>query len=304
MIDKDGIERPDKLDENVLEIKNTTRKVKFDGTYSFKPRNIFFRMWAAFFRALAICFFNPFMVFKYKMKTFSSIDTKNFRHKAFVMTCNHVHMLDDVSIGTNLFCWRKIYFTTLQQNIQRPMIGFFLRSLGGIPIPATSISGMKKFNADLSELLKKKKPILYNPEGSLWPYYREIRPFKRGAFQTAVKNDVPVVPMVVLFKRQQKKNGKFVYNMNFAICNPIFADKTLPDEKSQSEKMMKQAYDVTKRVAEEWYAIQDCGFGDEKIKRTLRPKKDLFFEDDHWIVVGKSKTPEKKVKKIKAVQNA
>ena len=68
MIDKDGIERPDKFDGNILEIKNTTRKIKFDDKYNFKPRNIFFRMWAAFFRALAICFFNPYMVFKFKMK--------------------------------------------------------------------------------------------------------------------------------------------------------------------------------------------------------------------------------------------
>lgn len=284
MIDKDGIERPDKFDGNILEIKNTTRKIKFDDKYNFKPRSIFFRMWAAFFRALAICFFNPYMVFKFKMKTFGGKNKKKLKGKTFVMTCNHVHLFDDVSIGTNLFCWRKIYYTTLQQNIQRPMIGFFLRSLGGIPIPATSISGMKKYNQDLSEILKKNKPILFNPEGSMWPHYREIRPYKRGAFSTAVKNDVPVLPIVLLFKGKKKKNGKYKYRIYFAICNPIYPDKTLPDEKSKSEKMMQQTYETTKRVAEEWYQIQDCGFGDEKYTRKLRPHKDLFFENDQWIV--------------------
>lgn len=287
MIDKDGIQRPDKLDENVLEIKNTTRKIKFNDQYDFKPRNIFFRMWAAFFRAIAICFFNPYMVFKYKMRAYSSVPGKLLKHKPFVMTCNHVHMFDDVSVGTNLFCWRKIYFTTLQQNIQRPMIGFFLRSLGGIPIPATSISGTKKFNADLAEILKKNRPVLYNPEGSLWPYYREIRPYKRGAFATAVKNDVPILPIVLLFKRRKKRNNKFSYSLTFAICNLIYADKTLPDEKSQSAKMMEQTYLTTKRVAEEWYAIQDCGFEGDEGKPKLRAKKDLAFEDDHWIVKKK-----------------
>lgn len=284
MIDKDGIERPDKLDENVLQIKNQKRKVKFDEKYSFRPRNIFFRMWAAFFRGLAIMVFNPFMVLKYNMWSFGSKNRKALKGKPFIMTCNHVHMFDDLSIGTNLFAWRKIYFTTLDRNIKRPMVGFFLRSLGGIPIPNESISGMKKFNEDISYLLKKNKPVLYNPEGALWPYYREIRPYKRGAFVTAVKNDVPILPLVVLFRRKKKRNGKYLYNMFFAICKPIEIDKTLPDDKSRSEKLMKQTYDVTKRVAEDFYSIQDCGFGEENPKKYLRPNKNLFFEDDHWIV--------------------
>ncbi len=287
MIDKDGILRPDKSDENVLELKNQKRKVMFDEKYSFRPRNIFFRMWAAFFRALAITVFNPFMVFKYHMCTFGGENIKKLRKQGFVMTCNHVHMFDDLSIGTNLFCWRKIYFTTLDANIRRPMIGFFLRSLGGIPIPAESLSGMKKFNEDVGTLLKKKKPVLYNPEAALWPYYREIRTFKRGAFSMAVKNDVPVLPIVVLFKRQKKKNGKFKYRIFFAVCQPVEIDKTLPDERSRSEKLQKQVYETTKRVAEEWYAIQDCGFGDEKIHRKLKPWKDLTFEKDQWVVKTK-----------------
>ncbi|MBP3431510.1 MAG: 1-acyl-sn-glycerol-3-phosphate acyltransferase [Clostridia bacterium] len=293
MVDKDGFERPDKADGHILPIEHETRKVKFDDKYSYRPRNIFFRMWAAFFRAAAITVFNPYMVLSHHMYTFGWDNRKKMKGKGFVMTCNHVHMLDDLSIGTNLFCWRKIYYTTLSRNIKRPMIGFFLRSLGGIPIPAGSLSGMKKFNSDIGEVLKSNRPVLFNPEASLWPYYRDIRPFKRGAFSTAVKNDVPVLPIVVLFKRKKKRNGKWKYKLNFAICEPVEIDKTLPDEKSQSEKMMKQVYETTKRVAKEWYEIQDCGFGDEKYSRVLRPGRDLFFEKDQWIVVDEKKKKSK-----------
>ncbi|MBE7075896.1 MAG: 1-acyl-sn-glycerol-3-phosphate acyltransferase [Clostridiales bacterium] len=262
MIDKDGIQRPDKPDENVLTIKNEKRKVKFDENYSFRPRNIFFRMWAAFFRGLAICIFNPFMRMKYHFKTYGGEHKKKLKGKPFIMTCNHVHMFDDLTIGTNVFAWRKIYYTTLDRNIKRPMIGFFLRSLGGIPIPVHSISGMKKFNEDISYLLQKGKPVLYNPEGALWPYYREIRPFKRGAFAMAVKNDVPVLPMVVTFKRKKKRNGKFRYYIFYTICEPVYVDKSLSDEKSQSEKMMHQVHDITVKTAKEFYESQDCGFDD------------------------------------------
>lgn len=290
MIDKDGVQRPDAPDENILEVKHDKRKVKFDGEYNFRPRNIFFRIWAAFFRGFAIAVFNPYVAIKYKLTSFGYENKKKLKGKPFIITCNHVHMFDDLTIGTNLFCWRKIYLTTLDRNIKRPMIGFWLRSLGAIPIPSNSLSGMKKFNEDISYLLKKGKPVLYNPEGALWPYYREIRPYKRGAFSMAVKNDVSVLPLVVLFKRKQKRNGKYKYTMYYAICNPIEIDKTLPDEKSRSSKLMQETYELSKRIAKEWYEIQDCGFGDEKYKRKLKPNKELFLENDQWVVREKKKT--------------
>ena len=283
MIDRDGFVRPEKQDENMLALKNQKRKVVFDGKYPYRPRNIFFRAWAAFFRGLAICVFNPTMVFLNGMYTFGNENRKKMRGKGFVMTCNHVSMVDDVAIGSNIFCWRKMYFTTLEQNIKRPMIGFFLRSLGGIPIPVQSISGTKKFNDDVSYLLQHNKPVLYNPEGSLWPKYRGIREYKRGAFSMAVKNKVPVMPIVALFKRKQKKNGKFKYKIYFALCKPVEIDKTLTPRQA-SEKLRVQVEETTRRVAREWYEIQDCGFGDEKFTRELVPNKNLFFVDDQWIV--------------------
>ncbi len=290
MIDKDGIERPDSLDEHILKIQHDKRKIVFDGDYNFRPRSIFFRIWAWIFRALAIAVFNPILALKYKLTSFNYKSIKKFKGKAFVMTCNHVHMLDDLAIGTNLFCWRKVYYTTLDRNIKRPLVGFWLRSLGGIPIPSESISGMKKFNDDISYLLKHGKPILYNPEGALWPYYREIRPYKKGAFSMAVKNDVPILPLVVLFKRKKKRNGKFKYILMYAICDPIEIDKSLPDERSQIAKLMEQTHDLTERIAREWYEIQDCGFGDHKFNRKLRPNKDLFLINNQWVVKEKKKS--------------
>ncbi len=283
MIDKDGIERPDITSEHMKPIRQGKRKMVFDESYSFRPRNIFFRIWCVIFRALAIMVFNPYMVFKRRLYSFGNENRKKMRHKAFVITCNHVHLFDDLSVGTNVFAWRKIYFTTLEQNIRNRSTGFFLRSLGGIPIPSSSLSGMKKFNEDLAYLLKKKNPILFNPEASLWPFYREIRPFKRGAFQTAVKNDVPLLPIVALFKRKKKRNGKFSYQVYFAICTPIVADKTIADDRQRSEKLMNDTYSVCKRVAEEWYAIQDCGFDDEIGLPKLKIK-DLDFVNDQWIL--------------------
>ena len=259
MIDQDGIERPDSPDEHMLEIKHDTKKVQFDENYSFRPRNPFFKIWASIFRAIAICFFYPFMKIKYKLKIIGKENLKKLKKQAFIMTCNHVHVFDDVAIGTNVFPFRKIYFTTLDRNIRRPCVGFFLRSLGGIPIPVESLSGMKKFNADINYLLKKGKPVLYNPESAMWPYYRGIRPFKRGAFVMAAKNDVPVLPIVVTFKRKPKKNGKYKYQIYYTISQPIVGDRLLP-EKVLSESLMNQTYEVTKKIIDDFYQEEEKGY--------------------------------------------
>ncbi len=286
MIDKDGFERPDTTDEHMREIVNDKRDLVFNDQYSYRPRSIFFRAWASVFRFMAICVFNPFMRLSRGLKIFGKENRKKLRHKGFVMTCNHVYLLDDLSVGTNVFATRKIYFTTLAQNIRRPMVGFWLRSLGGIPIPAGSLSGMKKFNDDISFLLKKHKPVLFNPEAAMWPFYREIRPFKRGAFQAAVRNDVPVLPIVALFKRKKKRNGKFKYFLTFALCNPIYVDKNLATEREQIDDLTQRAYQTTKSVAEEWYQIQDCGFDDQVGKPKIKTRN-LVFENDKWKVEKK-----------------
>ncbi len=288
MIDKDGIERPDTSDQHMRKIGNGKRKVKFDDTYPFYPRNIFFRIWAAIFRAAAICVFNPYMYFKRGLHRYGYNKIKKLDRQGFVMTCNHVHVLDDLSVGTNLFAWRKIYFTTLEENIRMKTIGFFLRSLGGMPIPKSSLSGMKKFNEDVSLILSKKKPVLFNPEASMWPFYREIRPFKRGAFQAAARNDVPLLPIVALFKRRKKKNGKFKYNIYFAICDIMHPDNSIADERERSEKLKDDAYAICKQVADGWYAIQDCGFDDEVGLPKLKAS-DLVFKDNKWALKEKAK---------------
>jgi len=266
MIDRDGFERPDIADEHMMEIKNTTRYVSFDGSYPFRPRNIFFRMWAAFFRIVAICFYNPFARLFYRIKIIGKEKLKPFRSKGFIMTINHVHLMDDLCVGTNIFPGRKIYFTTLSLNIKRPMIGFWLRSLGGIPIPNESISGNRKFNEDITYLLKHNKPVLYNPEGSLWFNYRDIRPFKRGAFVMAVRNDVPVIPIALTFRRRKKRNGKFKYYITYTICDPLYHEKGL-SEKEASERLMAKAQKVTEKTVEDFYKNNDCGFDDNAKKK-------------------------------------
>lgn len=263
MIDQDGIERPDDADHHMKPLKKGKRRVKFDENYNYRIRNPFYRLWTAIYRVFAIIVIKPWMMLSNRIKVYNKKYIKQLRGKAFVCVVNHVEYKDVLCVGTNIFYWRKIYFTTLKENIERSVVGFFLRTLGGIPIPSESLSGMRKFEEDCSYLFRHKKPIVYNPEGSLWPKYRGLRPFKRGAFVAAVKNDVPVLPIAITFKRKKKRNGKYKYKLFYHLCEPIYVDHTLETEREKSDKLLKQSYDVMEKTITEFYKNNDCGFDDE-----------------------------------------
>ena len=53
----------------------------------------------------------------------------------------------------------------------------------------------------MREELQKGRIVHFYPEASLWPWYQQLRPFKDGAFHLAVKSNVPVLPMVIKFRK-------------------------------------------------------------------------------------------------------
>ena len=79
--------------------------------------------------------------------------------------------------------------------------GTLVRMVGGIPIPLNNNEATIEFNKTLNKLLKEKNILHIYPEGSMWEYYVPIRPFKRGAFSIACKNNVPIIPMAFTYRK-------------------------------------------------------------------------------------------------------
>ncbi len=102
-----------------------------------------------------------------------------------------------------------------------------------IPL-ADSYSDNLKFFSYIKSVLNENGIVRIFSESSMWPYYNEIRPFKKGAFYFAVKNNVPIIPFVILFKKTNKLKRIFHSQpeLKIVICTPQYANKEL-DEKSQ-----------------------------------------------------------------------
>lgn len=115
-----------------------------------------------------------------------------------VTICNHVHTLDCTMVAS-VCRQHRMYFPTLDDNLQMPFAGHLVDDLGGIPIPG-KLSEFRGFMEGIEATLRQGDAVHLFPEGSLEPYCPILRPFQKGAFTFAYDAEVPLVPMVLTYR--------------------------------------------------------------------------------------------------------
>lgn len=230
MIDEEGRVWPDDPHAHIM--KPPKKRKELDYSYKYEHKNIFYKAWSFFLRVLALIFLpiGNYNVYRFKIKGRKNL--RKLRKTGFVAVSNHVLHMDAAIIASSIFNLRKCYFIMLGENSTIPVAGSIMKALGGIPI-ASNTSGTVKFFSYCNKLLKKKKPILIFPEVAMWHGYKGIRPFETGGFRLAIKNNVPVLPIVITLKYRNKKKTR--YKAFFNICEPIYPDKTLQGKPASSE---------------------------------------------------------------------
>ena len=161
-------------------------------------------------------------------------ENKELIKKGVISVSNHIHMWDYLAIMRTVKHYKWPYVLVWDKNVNDKQ-GKNVRMVGGIPIP-TNIKGTKKYLSDIEELLKSNWLHLY-AEGSMWEYYRPIRPFKLGAFKLADKFDKPIIPFAFTYRkpgfiRRKIFRQKALLTLN--IGSPMFINKKL--DKIEREK--------------------------------------------------------------------
>jgi 1-acyl-sn-glycerol-3-phosphate acyltransferase len=111
---------------------------------------------------------------------------------------NHIHFMDNVLIFLALFP-KNYYFITNKINIETSLIRFFVRGLGGIPVPESK-KIMKNYIECLEKLIKEGNNVHFFPEGSIKPYHHTIRKFNDGPFRIAINNNLPIIPLTFIYQ--------------------------------------------------------------------------------------------------------
>lgn len=179
-------------------VSNKTMNINVvDEKYSYTKKGLIEKFTSAILRVFVMLVLPPYMLFKNGLKIKGRRNLKGLKTGA-VSVSNHVLSLDSVMVAKSMYP-KNVKFIAIEDNFKIPGIRHLVRLLGGVPIP-TSFSQKTKFKDGVNQYIKEKKIVHFFAEGSMWPNYKEIRPFKRGAFHFASSNQVPVIPILLNFR--------------------------------------------------------------------------------------------------------
>jgi 1-acyl-sn-glycerol-3-phosphate acyltransferase len=111
-----------------------------------------------------------------------------------VLVVNHLSALDIPVIGSQMTCdYRWVAKRSL---FRMPFIGWHLWACGHIPVDRKRVGNLNRMNERIRDVLAEGGSVLFFAEGTR-SRDGALGRFKNGAFATAVREGVPVVPIVI-----------------------------------------------------------------------------------------------------------
>lgn len=219
------------------------RKLDFDidEKYEYVPKSLIFKICSnILYYGIAFPIIKVLTKIIYDLKIEGKENIRNLQTGAISIS-NHVLVLDCAMIG--LACGRKrVYYTAWEKQFRIPVIRKLIKLLRAIPIPK-GIKNKKYFIKNLEILLKNNNIIHFYPEGYLVPYCSNLRSFKNSSFDLAVRNNVPLIPMIFTFREPKgiRKIIKKKKDATLSILKPIESNKFDGNLNEKIEKLKLEA---------------------------------------------------------------
>lgn len=179
-----------------------------------------------------------------------------------ILTCNHFNPFDCFTIEEVFSVSgnrkrKKLYKVIREGNYTNfsGLYGFLFRNCDTLPLSSNKKT-MVKFIKAVDTILKKGDFILIYPEQSMWWNYRKPKPLKNGAFNFAVRSNVPVIPIFITMEDSNiiGEDGFPIQEYTVNIDKPIYPDESL-SEKENINLMRNKNYEVWKNIYEDFYGI-------------------------------------------------
>lgn len=178
-----------------------------------------------------------------------------------VVTCNHFHPMDSFimqRIFDNSKHPKRLYRVIREGNYTGfpGFFGFMMRNCNTLPL-SSNMQTMKKFLKAVSTVLENGNCVLIYPEQSMWWNYRKPKPMKTGAFDMAVKNNVPVIPCFITMKDLDRLDSDRLPVKEYTphLGAPLYPDLTL-SKPAAKEKLRQQNEAFCREVYERVYGMK------------------------------------------------
>ena len=130
---------------------------------------------------------------------------KKMRYRGCFLYANYVHAPGDGLLPIYVNGAKPADILVDPEVLSTPILGKYLPHAGAMPIPKTMRS-MRRLRDAIDRAIDRGHTVCIYPEGTLWPYYTDIRPFHKGSFRFPVESNAPCYSMTTTF--QERKAGK------------------------------------------------------------------------------------------------
>ncbi len=243
---------PPETDKHYLKV-HMDRGIVFDTEYPYidRSKGFLFRQGVVRFLLNAFVFWIAAIRMGLKIEGRENIRKyKDVLKNGVVSVANHVHMWDYIAVMTairpfrsNLLAWAP--------NVNGEN-GTLIRMVGGIPIPEGNTAATKAYLKVMRDLLQNRHGWLHiYAEGSMWEYYRPVRPFKRGAAHIACDSDKPILPLGFSYREPgwiRKHIFRQIATFTLHVGEPLFPNKELNAKEREKDLLIRSHEAVCRRV--------------------------------------------------------
>ena len=236
---------PDRSDQHMIEVKHL-RDTHFDENYVYRKTSFWHKFKRGVLWVLLQLLAFPVCTIRHGLRIYGKKNYKKNKHlfkNGAITISNHVFMWDYLCVLKAIRPHMQ-YFPAWKTNFEGPN-GPLIDWVGGIPIPTDNMRAMAKFQKALCDILETKQWVHFFPEGSMWFFYPDIRPFKKAVFKYAVRYNKPILPISLSFRPRKglyKLFGKTPL-VDLHIGEPLLPDQNIPVGDA-IDKLHKTAYHV------------------------------------------------------------
>lgn len=176
-----------------------------------------------------------------------------------VITCNHFNAFDSFAIQIAYEAsgqTERTFCRVIREGNYTNFPGFYgmlMRNCNTFPLSSNART-MKKFIESVDKALQRGDYMLFYPEQSMWWNYRKPKPLKKGAFNFAARNQVPVLPCFITMEDSDilGDDGFYVQEYTIHVSEPVYPDPALTRAQNM-ERMRRENYEIWKQIYEETY---------------------------------------------------
>ncbi len=242
---------PEDTDRHYIILKKNDGEI-FDENYPYVDRSFGFRFKRFWVRVCLYILVFPVAKIRLGLRVRGRGNLR--RHKELLkggaLSCsNHVHFWDYIAVMSALRP-RRTDVLVWAENV-RGENKKLIRLVGGIPIPDSGVRATVACMKATKEYLGNGGWLHVYAEGSMWEYYRPVRPFKSGIGYLACRTGKPVVPMAFSYRKPgwiRRKIFRQIALFDLVIGEPILPNEAL-DLKERETDLVSRCHEEVCRLA-------------------------------------------------------